>query len=43
LPIYYGELGVWIAFPISDILSTLVTAFFLNREVVLKLRVKGKE
>ncbi|MBT8260956.1 MAG: MATE family efflux transporter [Flavobacteriaceae bacterium] len=43
LPIYYGELGVWIAFPISDILSTIVTAFFLNREVVLKLRLKEKE
>ena len=43
LPIYYGELGVWIAFPISDILSTLVTAFFLNREVTLKLRANNKE
>lgn len=33
LPIYYGELGVWMAFPISDVLSTLVTAFFLNKAV----------
>jgi putative MATE family efflux protein len=33
LPKYYGELGVWISFPISDVLSTLVTAYFLNREV----------
>ncbi|RIA08294.1 putative MATE family efflux protein [Flavobacteriaceae bacterium MAR_2010_72] len=37
LPNYYGELGVWMSFPISDVLSTLVTAFFLRREVVLKL------
>ena len=43
LPNYFGELGVWIAFPISDVLSTLVTAFFLNREVTLKLRANKKE
>lgn len=42
LPIYYGELGVWIAFPISDVLSTIVTGYFLNREVRLKLRAKMK-
>lgn len=33
LPKFYGELGVWMAFPISDVLSTLVTAIFLHREV----------
>lgn len=33
LPKFYGELGVWISFPISDLLSTLVTAYFLNKEV----------
>jgi Na+-driven multidrug efflux pump len=33
LPKFYGELGVWMSFPISDVLSTLVTAYFLNREV----------
>ncbi|MEX2349547.1 MAG: MATE family efflux transporter [Flavobacteriaceae bacterium] len=38
LPLYYGELGVWIAFPIADILSTLVTAYFLNREIRLNLK-----
>ena len=43
LPNYFGELGVWIAFPISDVLSTLVTAFFLNREVTLNLRANIKE
>ena len=33
LPKFYGELGVWESFPISDVLSTIVTAYFLNREV----------
>ncbi|WP_159019135.1 MATE family efflux transporter [Algibacter sp. L3A6] len=33
LPKFYGELGVWMSFPISDVLSTLVTAYFLNREI----------
>jgi putative MATE family efflux protein len=33
LPKFYGELGVWMAFPISDVLSTFVTAIFLHREV----------
>ncbi len=38
LPIYYGEIGVWISFPIADVLSTLVTAYFLNREIRLRLK-----
>ncbi len=38
LPIYFGELGVWIAFPIADITSTIVTGYFLNREVRSKLK-----
>lgn len=33
LPYFYGELGVWIAFPISDVLSTLVTGLFLRNEI----------
>ena len=37
LPLYFGELGIWIAFPISDVLSTIVTGFFLHREVKLNL------
>ncbi len=41
LPLFYGELGVWMAFPVSDVLSTLVTAWFLNREVKLNLLGKG--
>ena len=37
LPKFYGEIGVWMSFPISDVLSTIVTAIYLRREVVLKL------
>ncbi|PWK20658.1 MATE family efflux transporter [Xanthomarina spongicola] len=33
LPMFYGELGVWMSFPISDILATIVTAYYLNKEV----------
>lgn len=33
LPHYFGEIGVWISFPISDLLSTIVTGYFLNREI----------
>lgn len=37
LPRFFGELGVWLAFPVSDVLSTIVTAYFLNKEVTLNL------
>lgn len=37
LPNYFGELGVWISFPVADTLSTVVTAYFLWRETRLKL------
>lgn len=33
LPKFYGVWGVWIAFPIADVLSTIVTGYYLNREV----------
>lgn len=33
LPNYFGEIGVWISFPIADVLSTIVTGYFLNREI----------
>jgi Na+-driven multidrug efflux pump len=33
LPNYFGELGVWISFPLADLASTLVTGYFLNREI----------
>ncbi len=38
LPIYFGEIGVWMAFPAADVLSTIVTAYFLNREIRFRLR-----
>ena len=38
LPMFYEELGVWISFTIADILSTIITAYFLNREIRLKLK-----
>jgi len=37
LPNYFGIFGVWIAFPIADILSTIITAYFLRREMTTKL------
>lgn len=43
LPKFYGELGVWMAFPISDVLATMVTYYFLQREVKLKLNPKLSE
>lgn len=43
LPNYFGALGVWMAFPISDVLSTIVTAYFLHREVKLNLKPKNVE
>lgn len=33
LPHFLGELGVWLAFPISDVLATIVTGYFLRREI----------
>ncbi len=38
LPGIYGETGVWISFPIADILATLVTAYFLDKEVRAQLK-----
>ena len=43
LPKFYGALGVWMAFPISDVLATIVTAYFLHREVKLNLLPKETE
>jgi putative MATE family efflux protein len=37
LPYFYGEFGVWISFALADFLSTILTAYFINREVRLKL------
>ncbi len=33
LPSYFGELGVWISFPLADVIATIVTAYFLNKEI----------
>ncbi len=33
LPKFFGVWGVWISFPIADILSTIVTGYYLNKEV----------
>ena len=33
LPQYFGVFGVWIAFPLAEGIATLVTAFFLFKEV----------
>ncbi|MEA1786594.1 MATE family efflux transporter [Arenibacter sp. GZD96] len=38
LPSFLGELGVWISFPISDVLATLVTGYYLRKEVQKKLK-----
>lgn len=43
LPEYYGELGVWVSFPLADVLSTIVTAYFLSREIRTKLITKTVE
>ncbi|MGY0391348.1 MATE family efflux transporter [Bizionia sp. KMM 8389] len=42
LPNFFGELGVWMSFPIADILATIVTGFFLQREIKKSLSV-GEE
>jgi putative MATE family efflux protein len=33
LPKFFGLFGVWVAFPIADVLSTLVTGIFLKKEM----------
>lgn len=33
LPIYYKELGVWLSFVIADVLATIVTGYYLRREI----------
>ncbi len=38
LPHFYGEIGVWVSFPLSDVLSTIITGYFLNREIVHTLK-----
>ena len=33
LPRFFGELGVWTSFMIADVLATVVTGYFLKREI----------
>lgn len=42
LPQFYGEFGVWISFPLADILSTIITGYFLRKEVKTTLMVDEK-
>ncbi|MFV8365620.1 MATE family efflux transporter [Flavobacterium sp. XS1P27] len=37
LPNFLGIFGVWIAFPIADVLSTILTGYFLRKEMNTKL------
>ena len=37
LPNFLGIFGIWIAFPIADILSTILTGYFLKKEIHTKL------
>jgi len=37
LPNFLGIFGVWIAFPIADILATILTGYFLKKEMNTKL------
>lgn len=40
LPQFYGELGVWISFPIADFIATVITAYYLWQAMK---RLKDKE
>lgn len=33
LPKFFGIFGVWVAFPIADVLSTIITGIFLKKEM----------
>ncbi|MBU2062693.1 MAG: MATE family efflux transporter, partial [Bacteroidetes bacterium] len=37
LPNFFGIFGVWISFPIADVLSTVITGYFLKKEMNTKL------
>jgi len=37
LPQFMGEMGVWLSFPIADVLATMVTGIYLVREIKTKL------
>ena len=31
--LFFGTLGVWLAFPLADLLATIVTVYFLNKAI----------
>lgn len=33
LPKFYGELGVWLSFPLSDLIATVVTGLYVRKEI----------
>jgi putative MATE family efflux protein len=37
LPNFFGIFGVWLAFPIADVASTILTGYFLRKEMNTKL------
>ena len=37
LPLYYGRDGIWLAFPVADVFSTLITLIFLNKAMQKQL------
>lgn len=41
LPDYFGIFGVWVSFPIADVLATAVTGLFLKKEMHTKLKADG--
>ncbi|MEL0299566.1 MAG: MATE family efflux transporter [Flavobacteriaceae bacterium] len=42
LPPYLGVFGVWIAFPIGEFLATVITGFYLLKEIKTQLTVSSK-
>ena len=38
LPHFFGIFGVWISFPIADVLSTTITGLFLKKEMATQLK-----
>ena len=38
LPRFFGIFGVWVAFPIADVLSTIITGIFLKKEMHADLK-----
>jgi putative MATE family efflux protein len=42
LPRFLGEMGVWISFPIADVLATIVTGYYLRKEIKKSLLTTAK-